>query len=148
MDFLPQWLGKNWAPDLLMVGALVLFILLLRILWNVQRTVAKVDLSDWLVDASGKASWSKASAIGGWIVGTFCLVYTTVNGKVPDNYIELYLVYFLIVIGNPAALDLLRRWKPLPSDLPGPAVPVQQEVRVSAPAGASVNVSTSGDNPL
>ena len=141
-DFLPQWLGKNWAPDLLMVGALILFILILRILYNVQRTVAKVDFSDWLIGPDGKASWSKASAVGGFIVGTFCFLYVTVVGKVPDNYIELFLVYFLIVVGNPAAMDLIRRWKPLPSDLPGPAVAVQQEVRVSAPAGANVNVST------
>ena len=148
MDFLPQWIGKNWAPDLLMVGALILFILILRILWNVQRTVAKVDFADWLVGPDGKASWVKASAIGGWIVGTFCMVYVTVVGKVPDNYIELFLVYFLIVVGNPTAMDVIRRWRPLPTDtMPiTPAAPVQQEVRVSAPAGASVNVST-GDNP-
>lgn len=140
--FLTHLLGKDWALGGLTLGALILFLLILRILWKVQRTVARVDFADWLVGPDGKASWSKASAIGGWIVGTFCMVYVTMAGKVPDNYIELFLVYFLIVVGNPAAIDLIRRWKPLPSDLPGPAVEQQQEVHVSAPAGANVNVTT------
>lgn len=92
---------------------------------RVQRAINKVDFSDWLIDSSGKAAWSKASAIGGWLVGTWCMIYITLSGKVPENYIELYLVYFLIVIGNPAAMDLLRRWRPLPSDSP----PSQPEVK-------------------
>ena len=143
--FLTHLLGKDWALGGLTLGALVLFLMLMRVLWNVQRTVAKVDFADWLVGPDGKASWVKASAIGGWIVGTFCIVYVTMAQKVPDNYIELFLVYFLIVVGNPTAMDLVRRWKPLPSDQPGPAVEQQQEVRVSAPAGANVNVTTGGD---
>ena len=145
--FLTHLLGKDWALGGLTLGALVLFLLLMRVLWNVQRTVAKVDFADWLIGPDGRASWVKASAIGGWIVGTFCMVYVTMAQKVPDNYIELFLVYFLIVVGNPTAMDLVRRWKPLPSDAPGPMAQQQQEVRVSAPPGANVNVSTGDKTP-
>lgn len=118
MDFLRSCFGVNWQTNLVALTGFILFLLILRILWKVQRTVAKVDFADWLVGPDGKASWSKASAIGGWIVGTFCMVYVTMAGKVPDNYIELFLVYFLIVVGNPAAMDVIRRWRPLPSDTP------------------------------
>lgn len=118
MDFLAQCLGKNWQLDLMTGAFIIIFAMILRILWKVQRTVAKVDFADWLVGPDGKASWSKASAIGGWLVGTFALVYITMAGKVPDGYPTFYLIYFVVVIGNPAAMDLIRRWRPLPSDQP------------------------------
>lgn len=118
MGFIEQCLGPNWKADAMVFALVLVFLVLLRILWRVQRGLNKVDFSDWLLGPDGKAAWNKASAIGGWIVGSWCMIYTTLQQKVPDSYIELFLVYFLIVIGNPAALDLLRRWKPLPTDVP------------------------------
>lgn len=118
MSWLQQCFGKDWLLDVLVIGALILFTLVIRILWRVQREVAKVDFADWLIGPDGKASWSKAQAIGGWMVGTFCMIYITIAQKIPDGYATFFLIYFIVVIGNPAAMDVIRRWRPLPSDTP------------------------------
>lgn len=117
MTFLAQCFGDKWQTDWLIVALVLTVAVVLRILWKVQRDLDnKVNFADWLLGPDGKASWAKASGIGGFMVGTWCMVYTTLEQKVPDNYIELFLCYMLVVVGNPAAFEALRRFRPLPGE--------------------------------
>ena len=119
MNWLAQCFGAGWQGDAMVVAFLVLFGWILRILYRVNKSVTNdLDFSDWLKGPDGKASWNKGAAIGGFVTGTFCMVYVTIMGKLPDGYTTFFLAYFVVVIGNPAAFDLLRRWRPLPSDQP------------------------------
>jgi len=122
------------------ISLLVGTALVLRILWLVQRTANGLDFSDWLRGADGKASWSKAAAIGGWMVGSFCMIHVTLTGKVPDGYWLLFLTYFAIVIGNPAAIELVKQRV-------GPAPPPPTTVSVTSPPGQTTQVQTGPTPP-
>jgi hypothetical protein len=129
------WLESLHAGTIFMAGSLLLGgLLILYILFRVQRETNQLDFSDWLRGTDGKASWSKAAAIGGFMVGSWCLITITLAGKVPDGYWLLFLTYFAIVIGNPAAIELVKQRDPRSPQ------PVPTTATVTADPGSQVNV--------
>lgn len=138
LGWLKQCFGVDWRTDLMLVALIVTTAVVLRILWRVQRTLNDIDFADWLRGPDGKASWKQASGIAGFMVGSWCMIYTTLTGHVPEGYVLLFLVYFAICIGNPLAVSLFNAMR-------GGALPVvqpNQQVRVDAPADASVTVQS------
>jgi|SRR6185369_1020531 len=123
------------------ISLVVGVVLILPILWRVQRAKNQLDLADWLRGADGKASWSKAAAIGGFMIGSWCLIMITLAGKVPEGYMLLFLVYFAIVIGNPAAIELVKQRDSRP-----PVAP-PTTVSVTTPPGQTTNVQTGPTPP-
>ena len=136
------WLAGLQAGTIFMALSLVIgAIVILRILFRVQRETNELDFSDWLRGADGKASWSKAAAVGGFMVGSWCLITITIAGKVPEGYWLLYLSYFAIVIGNPAAIEFLKQRDPRAPLLP------PTTTTVTADSGQQVNVQVGPQPP-
>jgi hypothetical protein len=94
---------------------LTAFVLVIWVLWKVQRGFNSVDLRDLILGEDGKASWSKMSAMGGWCVGTWIVVYLTMHDKMT---LPFYLVYFCVVIGSPMAFAIINLWKGQPPAAP------------------------------
>jgi hypothetical protein len=108
-------------------------------MWRIQRAVNDLDFADWFRGPNGRASWKEAQGMGGFVVGTWCMVYVTVTGKVPEGYVLLFLVYLAVCIGSPTAVSIIARmW---PAGVPAPS----QQVKVDAPADAIVSVKTGVD---
>lgn len=139
MSWLKQCFGGiqlDFMTAALFVGVVWAIMMLIRI----QRATNTLDLADWLRGADGKASWKQAAGIGGFLVGTWAMIYITIKGTVPENYVLLFLVYFAIVIGSPTALQFMSYWRGRPFEQPQ-----NQQIRVDAPPNAQVNVQTGGD---
>ncbi len=142
MDWLKQCFGVDWRTDLLIVAMFVSFIFWIRLLWKVQRGLNGIDFTDWLRGPDGKASWKQASGIAGFMVGTFCIIYTTLVGRVPEGYVLLFLVYFAICIGNPLAASMVSMVRGVTQR----DDPPNKQIKVDAPADATVNVQTGPQN--
>jgi len=129
------WLeGLHAGTAFMALSLLMGVVFILWILFRVQRETSDLDFSDWLRGTDRKASWSKAAAIGGFVVGSWCLIMITLAGKVPDGYWLLFLTYFAIVIGNPAAIELVKQRDPRPPPVP------PTTATVTAESGQAVNV--------
>lgn len=87
------------------------------IMWRLQKSSKQIDFMDLLVTADGKASWSKMTAIFGFLVGTWVVVIKTLAGTLTD---EMFLIYYAICIGSPVAFGIIsmragQGVQPLPS---------------------------------
>ena len=138
MEWLKQCFGPDVRTDLVIVAMFTSFFICMRIMWKVQRALNGIDFTDWLRGADGKASWKQASGIAGFIVGSWCMIYVTLTGHVPEGYVLLFLVYFAICIGSPVALQAFAMLRGVPSMPQQP----NQQIKVDAPADATVNVQT------
>lgn len=87
---------------LLFIGAFWM----LWILWRIQRSPKyhQVDLVDLIIGPDGKASWSKMAGIGGYMIGSWIVVYQTLHDKLSDF---LFLSYFAVCIGSPVAFAVI-----------------------------------------
>lgn len=110
---------------LLMIG----IICALWVLYKVQRSPKPVDFVDLVLDETGHASWTRIMAIGGFLFSTWVLAHLELTGRMTYEYFGLY---FGVCVGG--AVYYQTR-KPTPGD-------GSQNVSVSAPAGASVNVQS------
>jgi hypothetical protein len=142
--WLQQCFGNSWQTDLMIVALLVMLPASLVFMYRVQRDTADLNFSDWFRGANGKASWKEAQGIGGFAVGTWCMVYVTLSGKVPDGYAFVFLIYLAVCGGIPTAIQIINRvW---PGN--GPAIPLpNQQIKVDAPADANVNIQTGPTPP-
>jgi hypothetical protein len=144
--FLQQCFGTNWQADLMIVALLVTVPGFIVVMWRIQHAVNDLDFADWFRGANGKASWKEAQGIGGFMVGTWCVIYITLVGKVPEGYALVFLIYLAVCIGSPTAIQIINRL--FPGN--GPAIqPPNQQIKIDAPAGADVKVQTgSPPSPL
>lgn len=92
--------GLDTRSIVLSVGAL----LAAWILWRLQKSSKQIDFMDLLVTGDGKASWSKMTAIFGFLVGTWVVVVKTLAGTLTD---EMFLIYYAICIGSPVAFGII-----------------------------------------
>jgi ABC-type phosphate transport system permease subunit len=137
--WLKQCFGTSWQTDLMIIALVVLMPAFLIFMYRVQRDVKDLNFADWFRGPNGKASWKEAQGIGGFVVGTWCMIYVTLAGKVPDGYALLFLIYLAVCAGIPTAVAIINRMYPgggQPAPLPN------QQIKVDAPADASVNVTT------
>jgi len=81
-------------------------LMLLYILWRVQKSVNQVDFVDLVLGADGKASWSKMTGIGGFFIGTWIVTYETLHDKLSDF---MFLSYFAVCVGSPVAFGIINR---------------------------------------
>ncbi len=142
--FLAHLFGKDWAMNGLTLGAFILFLLIVRMLWKIQKVANGIKLEKLILEDNGDPSWTKMSGIGAWFVATFVVVHSELRGEVAQGMILLLLVYAGIYTLNRTAVWALSKFWPGGGTTTPPDV--QQEIKVSAPASASVNVST-GDTP-
>lgn len=137
--WLQQCFGMSWQTDLMIVALIVMMPAFLVFMYRVQRDVKDLNFSDWFRGSNGKASWKEAQGIGGFVVGTWCMVYVTLAGKIPDGYALVFLIYLGVCGGIPTAVAIINRLYPGN----GPQVPLpNQIVKVDAPADATVKVET------
>lgn len=122
----PSWFqncfGTNWQIDLMIVALVLMLPGALIFMWRIQRAVNDLDFSDWFRGPNGKASWKEVQGMGGFIVGTWCMVYTTISAKVPDGYVLLLLVYLAVCIGSPTAVSIIARMWPSGAASPPPVM--------------------------
>lgn len=110
-----------------LLGVLALFAL--WVLWKVQRSPKPVDFVDLILDDAGKASWSRIMAIGGFLFSSWVMAHLELTGKMTYEFFGLY---FGVCVGGAVYYQTRK----------GQAGDGAQNVNVSAPAGASVNVRT------
>lgn len=137
MNWLAQCFNADWRTGLMITGLVLTMAMAIWLMWRIQHDTSDLTFADWFRGSDGRASWKQAAGIAGFVVGSWCLVYITIIGKVPDGYVLLFLVYFAICIGSPVALQVVS-WLYSKGAQQAP----QQEVRVSAPADANVQVQT------
>ena len=76
----------------------------LIVLWKVQKNVKnKVDLSELLIDADGKASWTKITAIGAFLFSTWGFVVLIERDHMTE---ALFGLYIAVYSGAPVAYRL------------------------------------------
>lgn len=116
----------------------------LWMLWVVQRNAKNgIDLTKLIVDKEGDPDWTKMSAIGAWIAATYVVIHSELSGKVVEGMIVLLLIYAGVYTLNRSAMVILSRiWPGGPAP---PLPPPNQQIKVDAPADASVSVQTGGD---
>lgn len=96
-------------------------------LWVLLRLKNRgVDLVDVILDEGGKASWTRICAVGGFLISTWVIAHQELTERLTDAMFGLYLGTF---VGG----AVLYQFRPKTMD-------VGQDVRVQAPAGASVSV--------
>jgi len=117
-------------------------IVLIWVLWRIQRSPKSIDFVDLMIGPDGKASWSKMTGIGGFMVGTWVMIFDTLNARVPEGQVLLFLCYMAICVGSPVAFAVINAR----SGGLG-RMPPNQDVHVSAPQDATVNVSTGQQPP-
>jgi hypothetical protein len=67
----------------------------LVLLWKVQRNVKNhVDLSELLIDADGRASWTKITAIGAFLFATWGFVVLVERDKMTEALFGLYIAVY------------------------------------------------------
>ena len=115
----------NWMMIALVIGVL----LMLWVMWRVERATNGVNFSDVIIGPDGKASWSKMAAIGGFFIGSWIMVYLTMSGKLTEFF---FLIYYAICIGSPVAFAIIGRR--------GPPDPPQQTVTATGPATSTVTI--------
>ena len=143
-SWLQQCFGTSWQTDLMIVALFITVPGFIVFMWRIQHAFTGIDFADWFRGANGKASWKEAQGIGGFMVGTWCIVYITLAGKVPDGYALVLLIYLAVCIGSPTAIQIINRL------FPGSGPPVQlpnQQIKIDAPAGADVKVQTAPQPP-
>ena len=74
-------------------------------LWSLYRR--GVDPSDLIVGADGKASWSKITAIGAFLVISWAVIVAAVSGHLSDG---LLLGYAAVYSGTPVAFQVVNAW--------------------------------------
>jgi hypothetical protein len=72
----------------------------LWILWKVQMSPKHIDLVDLLVDTDGKASWTKITAIGAFIIASWAFAFMVLHDKMTE---WLFLFYVAVYSGAPVA---------------------------------------------
>lgn len=98
----------NWPSMFLIVGVFVALVLL----WKVQRNVKNhVDLSELLIDADGRASWTKITAIGAFLFSTWGFVVLIERDKMTETLFGLYIAVYS---GAPVAYRLAAARNPQP----------------------------------
>ena len=108
------------------------------LLWNIQRAANGIKLEKLILEENGDPSWTKMSGIGAWFIATYVVVHSELSGKVVDGMIVLLLIYAgIYTLNRTATWALARIW---PGGGPPPSL--QQDIRVSAPADANVNIQT------
>jgi hypothetical protein len=87
------------------------------VLWKVQTSPKHIDLVDLLVDTDGRASWTKITAIGAFMMSSWAFAYLTMHDKMSDF---LFLSYVAVYSGAPVAYRIIAAKSPTPP----PAAPV------------------------
>jgi hypothetical protein len=91
--------GSEWNPAALLLLAGLAFTV--WILWRVHRNARNsIDLSELLIDSDGKASWTKITAIGAFIVASWAFAFMTLHDKMTE---WLFLFYVAVYSGAPVA---------------------------------------------
>lgn len=142
--FLQQCLGASWQADLMIAVLIVMMPGAIIFMWRVQRAANGLDFADWFRGSNGKASWKEAQGMGGFLVGTWCLIYITWVGHVPEGFALVFLIYLAVCIGSPTAIQIINRL--FPGGGPQIQLPNQQ-IKVDAPADANVSVQTGPQQP-
>lgn len=115
-----------------MEAALILSaIVVLWILWRVQRSPKSIDFVDLMIGPDGKASWSKMTGIGGYAVGTWIIIYLTIHNLMTEWY---FVIYYAICVGSPVAFAIINSRNP--------AIAPPTSVNVTLPAGQTASVQT------
>jgi hypothetical protein len=100
-----ECLAINPMATFLVIG----LVLTLWILWRVQRSTKNIDFVDWWIGPDGKASWSKAAAMGGFCIGSWIVIYLTLHDKMTEMF---FLFYFAICVGSPVAFAIVNSRTP------------------------------------
>lgn len=89
----------------LSLRAVAIFAIALASLWGLWRMYQRgVDPADLILGQDGKASWSKITAIGAFLVISWAVVVMAVSGHLSDT---LLLGYAAVYSGVPVAMQLI-----------------------------------------
>lgn len=121
-----QWLSLA----VLLFGALMA----LWVLWEISRSDHPFRIADLLVDqdkdGKTRASWTKITAIGAFMIASWVVVRLTIDARMTE---WLFGFYVCVYSGAPVAYRIIA------SRLP--PEPPQQTVTVTAPASSSVGAT-------
>lgn len=98
-----------------------------RVLWNIQRSKQNVDLVD-LILVDGRPNWKSCCGIGSFLIATWIIAHMELGGRLTETVFGLYLGTF---VGGAVISEFRTR-----------TADAGQDVRVQAPAGASVSVQS------
>lgn len=119
------------------MGALLLIgtLFAIWVLWRLQRSVKRsdIDLGDLIVGPDGKASWSKIAGIGGFMLGSWIMVYLTLHDRMTE---WMFLIYYAICVGSPIAFAIIGQ-----RSGNTPPAPLPQTLNVTMPPGSTVNAT-------
>lgn len=131
----------DWQSWIMLAGLIIALPFLLIFMYRVQRDTSDLNFGDWFRGSNGKASWKEAQGIGGFLVGSWCMIYVTWTGRIPEGYAFVLLIYLGVCGGIPTALAIINRVYPAV----GPEVPgANPQIKVDAPAGTDINIKAGG----
>lgn len=110
------WLSGHPIAVIMLLGTIVFMF----VLWRIQRS-PKIDLVDLFIDTDGKASWTKITAIGAFLVGSWAAVYLIVNFGV--SAVAFMCFYLVVYSGAPVAYRLFSMYFGRTADAKDPKQP-------------------------
>lgn len=116
-------------------------LLIVRVLWKVQEDPS-INFVDLLKGPDGKASWSKMSGIGAFIIASWFVVDSRIVGNITWELIVLLLIYAAVYTANPiafAVINLAARLRGVSSDQP------VQTTTTTGPAEIKITTPSSGE---
>jgi ABC-type Mn2+/Zn2+ transport system permease subunit len=96
--------------DLMTIALVIGLLLTLWILWRVQRAANRVDLVDIIVGDDGKASWTKLTAVGAFLISSWGFVALIQRDKMTETLFGLYIAVYS---GAPVAYRFIASRSPL-----------------------------------
>lgn len=78
------------------IMVLLLIVLLISLIWNLNKKEGSFDLNDLFVDTNGKASTSRISAVVALILSSWAFVHLTLNDKLTEWFFAGYMAIWVL----------------------------------------------------